>query len=181
MMASNNLLKVDLLLEKIVANNNDRVADLGCGSFGYFVFPLAKKIGRHGKIYAVDIIKNNLAAINNMARSDNLSQIETVWSNLEIYRGTKIDDNSLDAALLVSTLNQSQQPLDILKEAVRMLKPGGRLLIVEWSEGDSLFGNKPNKTLTQRKLKENLKHLPLALQEEFPAGDYHYALLLTKN
>jgi ubiquinone/menaquinone biosynthesis C-methylase UbiE len=53
----NNLLNVDFLIDKIVANNNDKIADLGCGSFGYFVFPLAKKIGKHGKIYAVILLK----------------------------------------------------------------------------------------------------------------------------
>jgi ubiquinone/menaquinone biosynthesis C-methylase UbiE len=177
----NNLLNVDLLIDKIVISNNDKIADLGCGSFGYFVFPLAKKIGKHGKVYAVDIIKNNLESIKNMARTDNLTQIETIWSNLEVYNGTKIPSESLDAVLLVGLLHQSDKHLDILKESVRMLKTGGRLLIVEWNEDDFVFGNRDVKRISQNKIKEDLAQFSLTMQEEFVAGEYHYGLLLIKN
>ncbi len=177
----NNLLNVDFLIDKIVANNNDKIADLGCGSFGYFVFPLAKKIGKHGKIYAVDIIKNNLESIKNIARTDNLTQIETIWSNLEVYNGTKIPSESLDAVLLVGLLHQSNKHLDILKESVRMLKTGGRLLIVEWNEDDFVFGNSDIKRISRNKIKEDLAQFSLTMKEEFSAGEYHYGLLLIKN
>lgn len=176
----NNLLNVDFLIDKIVVNNNDKIADLGCGSFGYFVFPLAKRIGKHGKVYAVDIIKNNLESIKNMARTDNLTQIETVWSNLEVYNGTKIQSESLDAILLVGLLHQSDKHLDILKESVRMLKTGGRLLIVEWNEDDFVFGNNDVKRISQNKIKEDLAQFSLTMKEEFVAGEYHYGLLLIK-
>ncbi len=176
----NNLLNVDFLIDKIVVNNNDKIADLGCGSFGYFVFPLAKRIGKHGKVYAVDIIKNNLESIKNMARTDNLTQIETIWSNLEVYNGTKIQSESLDAILLVGLLHQSDKHLDILKESVRMLKTGGRLLIVEWNEDDFVFGNNDVKRISQNKIKEDLAQFSLTMKEEFVAGEYHYGLLLIK-
>ncbi len=180
MFNNNGLLKVNFLINKVIKNDNEKVADLGCGKFGYFVFPLTKIIGKRGKIYAVDIIKDNLESINNIARSENLTQIETIWSNLEIYKGTKIPDNFLDAIFLVSILHQSEKHLDILKESARMLKTGGRLLIVDWNKESFIFNNKEKEIVSPDEIKEYIKKLPLDLQEEFIAGDYHYGLLLIK-
>lgn len=176
----NLLINIDLLLEKVVLKDSDRVADLGCGAFGYFVFPLAKKISRHGKIYAVDVIKANLDNIKKIAAVENLSQIETVWSDLEVYGGTKIDNDSLDAAILVSVLGQADDYSNILKEAKRILRRGGRMLIVDWNDDKSPFDINPEKRLNKETLKKVADDIGLQIVEDFPAGKYHYALLLIK-
>jgi ubiquinone/menaquinone biosynthesis C-methylase UbiE len=176
----NNLLNIDLLLGKTINSNNCFVADLGCGSFGYLVFPLTKKIGSHGKVYAVDILKGSLENIKKRARLENLDQVKTVWSNLEVYNGTDIKSDSLDVAFLVSVLHQSDKYVDIIKEALRTLKKGGRLLIVEWENGNSFFGNVDKKTIDKKEMLKALKTLPLNLEEEFKASEHHYGLLLTK-
>ncbi len=178
---SNSLLDVNFLIDKIVGADNERVADLGCGSFGYFTFPLARKISRHGKVYAVDILKGNLESIKRAAKTDNLGQIETVWSNLEVYRGTKIDDESLDAVLLVGLLHQSDKHLDILRESVRMLKLGGRMLIIEWNHGDFVFSGGGGRRINKEGLKSDISNLPLDIIEDFPASNHHYGLLLLKS
>ncbi len=176
----NLLIDIELLLDKIVVNDSDKIADLGCGAFGYFVFPLTKKIGRHGKIYAVDIIKSNLENIKKAASVENLSQIETVWSDLEVYQGTKISNDSLDAAMLISVLSQSNDYKAILKEAGRMLRRDGRLLIVDWDNNKSPFDINPEKRLNKDVLKKTADELGWQIAEDFPAGKYHYALLLIK-
>ena len=176
----NLLIDIDLLLNKIVKNDSEKVADLGCGAFGYFVFPLAKRIGRHGKIYAVDIMKSNLDNIKKTANLENLNQIETVWSDLEIYQGTKIDSDSLDSALLVSVLSQSNDYKAILQETKRMLRRDGRLLIVDWDNNKSPFDINPEKRLNKEELKKTADDLGWQIAEDFPAGKYHYALLLIK-
>ncbi|MDD3711622.1 MAG: methyltransferase domain-containing protein [Patescibacteria group bacterium] len=180
MTSKNNLLNVDFLIDKVISADNEKIADLGCGSFGYFTFPLAKKISRYGKVYAVDILKSNLESIKNVAKTENLSQIETIWSNLEIYRGTKIEDASLDAVLLVSILHQSEKYIDILKESARMLKLGGRMLIIEWNEGDFTFSKNNSARIKKSELKKELEKMPLDLIEDFSAGRHHYGLLLIK-
>ena len=150
----NLLIDINLLIDKIVLKDSDKIADLGCGAFGYFVFPLAKKIGKHGKVYAVDVIKANLENIKKMASVENLSQIETVWSDLEVYKGTKIDDNSLDAIILVSVLSQADDFKNILQEAKRMLRRDGRMLIVDWNDSKSPFDISPEKRLNKESLKK---------------------------
>ncbi len=174
------LLNVESLINKVVSTNNDRVADLGCGSFGYFVFPLAKRIGKHGRVYAIDIIKSNLESIRKIARVENLTQIETIWSDLEILGGTKIKDGSLDSILLVSTLHQSNNYNNIILEGCRMLKLGGKALIVEWNNEDGPFNTNGSRRVKRDDLKKALDPTPLEIIEEFEAGDHHYGMLLVK-
>lgn len=178
--SKNNLLDVDFLIDKVVSADNEKVADLGCGSFGYFVFPLAKRISQHGKVYAVDILKSNLESIKSIAKTENLKQVEAIWSDLEVYQGTKISDGYLDGVLLVNTLHQSKKYLDILKESARMLKLGGRMLIVEWNEGDFSLARSNDPRIKKEDLKNEVKNLRLEIIEDFPAGHHHYGLLLIK-
>jgi ubiquinone/menaquinone biosynthesis C-methylase UbiE len=168
------------ILSKIGIEEKQKTAELGCGNFGFFVFPLAEKVGREGKVYAVDILKPTLEEINKVSKTNGLKQIETIWSNLEIFNGTKIPSTSLDRALLINVLHESEKKVEIIREAVRLIKHGGRLLIIEWSENDAPIGPAPERRVKLQSLKDALPRLGLSLKEEFIAGPYHYGLVLNK-
>jgi ubiquinone/menaquinone biosynthesis C-methylase UbiE len=184
-MSSNNsenlyLLNQDLIIKKIGAVEKMKVADLGCGSNGFFVFPLAQLVGKEGLIYAVDIKKEVLENIAKKARQNNLRQLKTIWSNLEMFNATKIESESLDIALLINTLYQSEKRVDIIREAMRMLKKGGRLLIVDWNNLPCPFGPQVNHKVEIELLKNGMQRLGIKLEEEFLAGEYHYGLIFIK-
>ncbi|KKT07436.1 MAG: Methyltransferase type 11 [Parcubacteria group bacterium GW2011_GWA2_43_17] len=61
-----------------------RVADLGCGSMGFFSLQAAALAGDKGQVYAVDILKEVLSSVEGRARQAGLYNIKTVWSNLEV-------------------------------------------------------------------------------------------------
>jgi len=174
------LFDIGAILSKMGLGERQKVAELGCGNFGFFVFPLARLVGRQGKVYAVDIIKSTLEEIAKEAKKENLSQITTIWSNLEIFKATKIETNSLDGALLVNVLYQSDKRIEILREAVRLLKRGGKLLIVEWKNTDLPFGPDPEKRVKIESIRMAAPKIGLEPEEEFSAGPYHYGLILTK-
>jgi ubiquinone/menaquinone biosynthesis C-methylase UbiE len=174
------LFDITAILNKIAVEERQRVAELGCGNFGFFTFPLARLVGRSGKVYAVDIIKSTLIEIKDRATKNNLPQIIPIWSNLEVFKATNIDASSLDRALLINVLHQSDKRAEIIREATRMLKRNGRLLIVEWNSADSPLGPKPDKRLKIESLKSAVTKLGLNIQEEFVAGPYHYGLVLIK-
>lgn len=174
------LFDIAAILNKISIGERQRVAELGCGNFGFFTFPLARLVGRSGKVYAVDILKSTLNEIKTRAAKDNLPQIIPVWSNLEIFRGTKIEASSLDAALLINVLHQSDKRADIIREASRLIKSNGKLLIVDWSATDSPLGPKPERRLKLEALKAAVIKLGFDIKEEFAAGPYHYGLVLIK-
>lgn len=174
------LFDIGAILSKISISERQHVAELGCGNFGFFVFPLARLVGRQGKVFAVDILKETLEEIKSRSGKENLPQVETIWSNLEIFKATKIETNSLDSALIVNVLHQSTKKSEIIREATRLLKRGGKLLIIEWKNSDIPFGPTPAQRVNLDSLKATVTKMGLAISEEFSAGPYHYGLILSK-
>jgi len=174
------LFDIDKILAKISISEKQRVADLGCGNFGFFVFPLANLVGREGKIYAIDILKEALKEVKSQAESHNLPQVEPVWSDLEVFQATKIETASLDAATIINVLSQAIKKANILKEATRLIKNNGKMLIIDWKLEDIPLGPAPEKRISQREVKDICSRLGLKINEEFEAGPYHYGLVLTK-
>lgn len=174
------LFDIENILRKITVEEGQKIAELGCGNFGFFVWPLAKLVGRRGQIFAVDILKSTLDEIKRHALKENLPQVKTIWSNLEIFKATSIETSSLDSALLVNILHQSDKRIEILREAIRLLKRGGKLLIVEWANADSPLGPISEKRVKLESLKTAAPRVGLEVKDEFIAGPFHYGLILTK-
>lgn len=176
----NALLDVGLLLGKAQIKEKTKVADLGCGASGHFVFPVSKIVGSKGVVYAVDILKTSLETIKKRSKQENAKNIITVWSDLEIFKATKIEAESLDAGLLINTLYQSHKRAEILRESIRMIKKGGKLLIVEWEDTSSPFGPPLEERVKADQLKKVCEKLGLKTEEQFDAGQYHYGILFSK-
>lgn len=176
----NTLLDADLILEKVQVGDKMRVADLGCGASGHFVFAAARRVGKKGKAYAVDILKTVLETISKRAKVENLENLETVWTNLEIFGATKIEAGSLDVGLLINTLYQSHKRAEILRETIRMVKSGGKIEVVEWKNVATPFGPPAEEKVKKDLLIQAAKKLGLSLEEEFEAGQYHYGLVFVK-
>ncbi|MFA5360182.1 MAG: methyltransferase domain-containing protein [Patescibacteria group bacterium] len=176
----NTLIDVNLLFSKAQIGDRMKVADLGCGSSGHFVFPGARIVGKRGIMYAVDILRTALEAINKRARVENLANIKTVWSDLEIFGATKIEAGSLDVGLLINTLYQSHKRAEILRESIRLLKKNGKLVIVEWKNIAAPFGPPAEERVKKDLLENAVKKLGLKPEDEFEAGPYHYGLIYIK-
>lgn len=174
------LVDANLILSKAQVGDKAKVADLGCGSSGYFVFPAAKLVGKKGMVYAVDILRTALETVNKRARAENFSNVKTIWSNLEVFNATKIEAGSLDVAMLINTLYQSHKRPEILRESIRLLKKKGRLVIVEWKNIAAPFGPPPEEKVKKELIDNGAQRLGLHLEEEFDAGQYHYGLVYTK-
>jgi len=171
---------INLILHKIALKEGQTVAELGCGHFGHFVFPIAKLIGKNGTLYAVDVLPTVLDGIKRQAHTENLPQIKTVWSNLEIFKGTKVESSSVDTALIVNVLSQSEKKVEIIREAVRILKNGGKLVIVDWKNDALLFGPQLEYRLNPEALRQAAPKLSLTIIEEFEVGIQYHAFILKK-
>lgn len=176
----NALIDANLILNKVRLSDRMKIADLGCGASGHFVFPAAKIVGKRGIVYAVDILKTALETVNKRAKLENYENIKTVWSNLEIFGATKIESASIDIAMLINTLYQSHKRLEIIREANRMVKKGGRLIIVEWKNIASPFGPPAEERVDKSWLENIAIKFGLQVEDDFEAGQYHYGLLYFK-
>ena len=180
LIGKNGLLDQNLILKKAQIGESDKIADLGCGMHGYFVFPASLIVGKHGIVYAVDILKIALNNIQRGANQESLANIKTIWSDLEVFKGTELPNGSLNAILIINTLHQSQKRIQILREASRMLKKDGHLTIVEWGNNASPLGpNKKNKVI-KKALIDVLIKLGHKLEDDYEAGNYHYGLVFRK-
>ncbi|MBD3247741.1 methyltransferase domain-containing protein [Candidatus Falkowbacteria bacterium] len=176
----NALLDVNFIMKKAGISERMKVADFGCGASGHFVFPASKLVGNQGVVYAVDILKTSLETLDKRINQENIKNIQTVWSDLEIYRATKIDGGSLDIGLLINTLYQSHKRIEVIRESVRMVKQGGKIMVVEWEDASLPFGPPAEERVKIDALKKVAQKLGLKMIEEFDAGEYHYGVIFEK-
>jgi len=156
------------LKESIIA------ADFGCGAGGWAI-PLAKRL-KEGKVYAIDVLEEALSVLESKARVEKISNIETKRANLE--RGSNLSDNSLDLVLATNLLFQVEDKNAILKEIKRVLKKGGKALIVDWLPEAPLGPEKGR--VSSEEVKKMAKEFDFKLKKEFKAGLYHWGLVLVK-
>ncbi len=168
-----------ILSELLQIKKGDMVGDLGAGG-GLFLLQAARLVGDQGQVYAVDVVKNILSELDSKARLSGLNNIKTVWSNLEIIGATKINSETLDSAILVNILYQSEKHFEIMSEATRLLKVNGKLLIIDWAENDLSFGPAKERLAKPEELMNIASQLNLELLQQFKAGPYHFGLIFVK-
>ena len=149
-------------------------ADFGSGSGGWAI-PLAKRL-KFGKVYAVDILEEPLSALKSKAEIQKVYNIETINSNVE--KGIKLPDLSCDLVLLTNLLFQVDDKKRVLTEAKRVLKKGGKILVVDWLP-EALQGPREGR-VSPDEVKKIAKNLNLKLEKEFRTGIYHYGLIFIK-
>ena len=175
------LLDPELLLKKqLGVQLGHQVADLGCGGAGYFTLPAARLVGSRGKVYAIDILKSSLEGVVSKAKLDNLLNVEAVWSDLERVGAAKVPESTLDEALLINIMFQSRQNEAMLREAHRLLKSGGRLLVVDWKVEPTPFGPSLDRRLTPEFISQLAVSIGFTLEHKFDSGPYHYGLIFLK-
>ncbi|MDD2758417.1 MAG: class I SAM-dependent methyltransferase [Patescibacteria group bacterium] len=158
-----------------------RVADFGCGRTGHFVFPASKIIGELGVVYALDIMKDVVASIQSRVGAEGLGNIQAVWTDLESVGAAPIPEKSLDAGFFVNVMFMIKKRPEALREAARLLKDDGYLVVVDWDKKLGPLGPTPEQMVNVDDLvilatKEGLK-----VAERFPINGYHFCVIFKKN
>lgn len=174
------LINPETLLSKVGIKQGMKIADLGCGTTGRFCIPAAKLTGNTGVVYIIDILKSVLNEVSRKARLEGVNNIKAIWANLEIFGSTKIKNDFIDVATLINILFQSKEHKNILKEAYRILKINGKLLVVDWKQTAIPFGPPLIDRVKPEAIKKIARELNFQLIEEFSAGQYHYGLIFSK-
>lgn len=166
------------VVQEIGIKTGMRIADFGCGA-GYWSVLFAQTVGQEGKITALDVLETALQSVQSKAKIDGVNNIETVRANLETFGSTRLADNSQDVVWLGNILFQSNKKIDILKEASRILKTGGKLAMMEWLPGTN-FGPPENLKLKPEAAKTLVQSLGLKLEKESFPTSHHYELIFIK-
>lgn len=165
----------DMIASHFHMRAGDRIADLGAGS-GHFINALSRLVGEEGKVLAVDIQRQLAEGISARARAEKVSNVESIWGDLESLGGTKITEKSLDAAMLSNTLSLIQDKKTALAECVRILRKGGKLFVIDWR--DSFGANKAHAEMivSEEAAKKIVADAGFMFERTFPAGEHHYGL-----
>ncbi len=154
------------------------LAELGCGA-GHFVQSATRLVGSKGKVFAVDIQREVLLALRSAAKMWGVHNLKLVWANLEKSRSMKIADESIDFAVLASTLHQIKNRRVVFLEAKRILRDGGKLVVVDWKKEALPFGPHFSLRIGKEQLLKEAKEASFEYLNDLTTDQYHYAFLLT--
>lgn len=116
------------LLDALQLKEGMTVADIGAGS-GFHVFRMAPRVGSTGKILAVDIQKEMLDLMQQRAKKDNVTNVETIQGT---EQDPKLPAGKVDLILMVDVYHEFSHPYEMTEKLVQALKPGGKLVFVEF-------------------------------------------------
>ncbi|MBI4713797.1 methyltransferase domain-containing protein [Candidatus Uhrbacteria bacterium] len=171
------LLDSEALLRSAGLSLDMHYADFGSGTLGHFVLPAALIVGPVGKVYAVDILKSALQSIKSRAQLEGVANIQTVWGDFERPGGVKIPATSLHLISFVNiarVLMHNSVPLD---EAKRLLRPNGRVLVVDWQTGTGSIVVDEKRRVDSESVKKLFLSRGFKFFEEFSAGPQHWGLI----
>ena len=162
-----------------------RIADFGCGA-GHIGIITAQKIGKEGKLIALDIMEDKLDSFRARAKALGLENVEVKRANLEVPGNTGITENTQDMVLLINILFQSQKKPEIVREAKRVLKPGGSVVLIEWKKGSGAPSGQaglgpPDDLRTDTNAMQGILAVEgFKFSRSFNVGQFHYGMIFKK-
>ena len=148
-----------LLMDALKFRDGEVVADIGCGS-GYISRNIAKRIGS-GTVYAVDIQEEML---DSLAKRMSMFRITNVRPVLGTTTDPKLSPASCDTMIMVDVYHEFDKPYEMMRSMISELKPGGRIVFVEFRKEDPAV---PIKELHKMSLDQVRKEMAVQPELEF--------------
>jgi ubiquinone/menaquinone biosynthesis C-methylase UbiE len=166
----------DLLIQALELKPGDVVADLGCGT-GYYTWRLAEKIGEQGVVYAVDIQPEMLELLDHNLRERKITNFRKV---LGAEADPKLPEHSLDLVLMVDVYHEFSDPYTMIQAICRALKPGGRLVFVEFRAEDPKVPIKEVHKMTEDQVRREMSVQPLEWVQTIRTLPWQHVIVFRK-
>jgi len=161
-------LRVDTVLEKLVLPTDAWIGDLGCGP-GAFAIPFAKACP-DGVVFASDIEPRQLDVVRAKIRSNRLSNIVPVLASED---DPHFPQGTLDVVFIGDTYHHLGDRVAYTKRLMKLLKPGGRLVVLDYKPGKLDVGPPPEHKLKAGQMTKELLEAGWKLVEKFDTHPFH--------
>jgi precorrin-6B methylase 2 len=146
-----------VVIDALDLHGGETVADLGAGS-GYFTFRIAPKVGNRGKVLAVEIQDEMIEALRRRSKEQKVT-------NVEIVKGSESDPRlpagGVDVVLMVDVYHELSYPFEVMSAVRKALKPGGRVVFVEYRKEDPKVAIKELHKMSVEQLEREMRAVGL--------------------
>ena len=166
----------DLLMKALKFQHGEAVADIGAGS-GFYSRLIARAVGTNGVVYGTDIQQEMLDILTNKAAQAGIHNIRPV---LGTESDPKLAAKSVDTILIVDVYHEMEFPFEMMAGLAASLKPGGRLVLVEYRGEDRAVPIKELHKMTEEQVKKELAPHPLKFDETLRMLPWQHVMIFRK-
>ncbi len=166
-------------IAQLELEGTERVAVFGAGAGGHS-FAALEAMNGNGRVTAIDVRADLLKRVESDAAAYHKSGLVTKVAEYQKPGGTTLISGSQDVVIVPNTLFATQEKAAMLGEAYRILRPGGKLLIVDWKDSYGGMGPPPERVVTEDAAMQLAEGAHFTLHKKVAAGAQHYGLIYMK-
>lgn len=164
------------MLNALHLTSGMNVADIGAGS-GYLTFRMSKRVAPTGKVYAVEIQPEMLDIIHKRMLERGIKNVVEVLGDVA---DPKLPPSSQDLIIMVDVYHEFDHPWEMTRSMIKSLKPGGRLVLVEYRLEDPKVPIKLVHKMSVAQVKKEMSIWPIKFVESIETLPWQHIIVFKK-
>jgi len=167
------------VIENLEIEKKDTVVDFGAG-VGRYTIPLIKKT-TEGRVYAVEINPDTIDRLRNELSDARVAgSVDIIRADIE-RNIIQIPQDSVDWVIAANIFFAIEKKDDTINVIKNLLKPDGKVLVIDWEESFSGMGPSPEHVFSEYDAKEIFAKHGFHLIKRIPSGSHHYGLIFSRS
>lgn len=167
------------VMSQVFVRPGSTVVDIGAGT-GEYSLLASEKVGPEGSVYAVEVQLSHVDSMKALFQEKELTNAHVIWADAELPEGTRLKEDIADVVILTNVLFAIEDKDGLVEEIKRILKAGGKLLVVDWSESFSSIGPQPQHIVSKKFSEEMFERAGFVKEGDIEAGAHHYGMIFSK-
>lgn len=173
MRAGSALLSSERVLDFAGLEEGQTVLEVGPGRTGHVLFPAADRVGKRGRIFALDVARETLEMLEGLRRQYLVHHVDFLWMDIEGEHDVPV--SGVDVVLVVNTAWMFKRHTDVFARLARTLTPEGSLVVIDWThEGSHALAPRWDFRIDPRRLDVALAHVGLRAVDRKQISPWHW-------